>query len=342
MTDLLASEQSFADAFILGLRDRALSHSAAQQLIALSHCLASEWVRTELAALLRARLPQWARAPGMAEPPAAPPSLDEQVLQRAAELGLDALEVASERPLGPWRARFAPLRSLRPRRAAASSLPAWPQAFDPAAFHFHAALLATEGFGRLRLAGRECHLLYNKYPLGPFGGLLVPEPEAGLAQQLDGALASWAWQALERLGSVVPAATLGFNSLGACASVNHLHLHLLVEQAELPIAAARWAHNGGNLGYPLRVEPLGSPQELGQWLRQALANRSAHHLVLRPGRGWGIERLPQAAVAPAAWTTGVAFLEIAGIALLAERASFAALEASSFEQELARVGGQRA
>jgi hypothetical protein len=139
---------------------------------------------------------------------------------------------------------------------------------------------------------------------------------------------------MEELGRALPDAVVGFNSLGACASVNHLHLHLLVEPAGLPLASGGWTHEGGPLPYPLRVERLGSPDELAGWVEQALAAGRAHHVLLTPGRAWGLLRAPQGQGTPAPWTTGVAFLEAAGVALVADPDHAAAVE-----QELRRVRG---
>jgi hypothetical protein len=45
---------------------------------------------------------------------------------------------------------------------------------------------------------------------------------------------------------------MGYNSIGAYASVNHLHFQLFIENEKLPVTNSIWAHNGGTKEYPAK------------------------------------------------------------------------------------------
>ncbi|NXV48142.1 GDPP1 phosphorylase, partial [Uria aalge] len=111
------------------------------------------------------------------------------------------------------------------------------QPFDPAAFNF-TRLRPAELLLRLRRPGGPDPLLVaiNDSPLERGHVLLLPEPARGLPQALTAPLLRGGLEAA--LLSAHPGFRLGFNGLGGCASVNHLHLHgfylrrpLLVESA---------------------------------------------------------------------------------------------------------------
>ncbi|XP_068266436.1 GDP-D-glucose phosphorylase 1 [Nyctibius grandis] len=137
-----------------------------------------------------------------------------------------------------------PVRSLR-------------QPFDPAAFNF-TRIRPGEVLLRLRRAGGgpaapdPLLVAINVSPLERGHVLLLPEPARGLPQALTAPVLRAGLEAA--LLSAHPGFRLGFNSLGGCASVNHLHLHGFYLDRPLPVEAA-----------PAR--PLRPPCGLGLLLR---------------------------------------------------------------------------
>lgn len=74
---------------------------------------------------------------------------------------------------------------------------------------------------------REHSLLVNANPLLRWHGLLVPAPSAGHAQVMTATLLREVALVAAALGRGPAGIALGFNSLGAWASVNHFHMHVL-------------------------------------------------------------------------------------------------------------------
>ncbi|KAK2524440.1 hypothetical protein Q9233_009369 [Columba guinea] len=117
------------------------------------------------------------------------------------------------------------------------------QPFDPAAFNF-TRLRPGELLLRLRRAGdapgpaapEPLLVAINASPLGRGHVLLLPAPARRLPQALTAPALHGGLEAA--LLSAHPGFCVGFNGLGGCASVNHLHLHGLYLPRPLPVKAA--------------------------------------------------------------------------------------------------------
>ncbi|NXJ85046.1 GDPP1 phosphorylase, partial [Trogon melanurus] len=131
------------------------------------------------------------------------------------------------------------------------------QPFDPTAFNF-TRLRPGELLLRLRgPAGADVLLAaINASPLERGHVLLMPEPGRRLPQALTAPVLRAGLEAV--LLSAHPGFRVGFNGLGAGASVNHLHLHGLYLDRPLPVETA-----------PAR--PLCPPRRLGLLLHHVPA-----------------------------------------------------------------------
>ncbi|NXS57086.1 GDPP1 phosphorylase, partial [Brachypteracias leptosomus] len=119
------------------------------------------------------------------------------------------------------------------------------QPFDPAAFNF-TRLRPGEVVLRLHRAAGEPRdgpaapapllVAINVSPLERGHVLLLPEPGRRLPQALTAPALHGALEAA--LLSAHPGFRVGFNGLGGCASVNHLHLHGYYVSCPLPVEAA--------------------------------------------------------------------------------------------------------
>lgn len=156
--------------------------------------------------------------------------------------------------------------------------------FDPAEFHFNRVrddsgeVLAELRDGTTDQSGRH-RILVNVSPLMYGHGLLIPFSEKCLPQQLTGEAIDLAVSLLRRDMDHAAAASqeeeslpkitnangnsaassdefcIGFNSLGAFSSVNHLHLHVLYPSELDHAARGERLFPDGRNGFPIAYAP---------------------------------------------------------------------------------------
>ncbi len=79
--------------------------------------------------------------------------------------------------------------------------------------------------------------------------------------------------------SVLPGLYLGYNSLGAYASVNHLHFHAVIRERELPVEAEHWTHRGGTRDYPLSVRLFDSISDSWEYIETLHAAGQTYNVL---------------------------------------------------------------
>ena len=271
------------------------------------------------------------------------PEDDLMVFLKLMAIGFENLSLAEMRKTGPWEVQFNPLRALRPPRASAAKVDGLRQPFNPNGFHFAKPFLAKEVFWQGELLGQDISLLYNKFPFAPLHGLLVPARSDGLPQFLTPHWHGYAWEATQALGARLPGFGLAYNSLGAYASVNHLHFQSFVRELPLPLLNPAWRHNGGSEGYP--VDCLTFDDEFGSWqyLDELHRREIAYNLVYRPGRLYVLPRRhqSQAVATPSTLQTSLGanpgWYELAGGVAAFGRQDFAHIDARSIAEELGKL-----
>jgi hypothetical protein len=262
---------------------------------------------------------------------------DRDVFERLRRHGFERLEVTRWRQCGPWELQFNPLRAFRPPRMSDAVVDEPGRPFDPAAFNFNRPFLRDEILWEGEMDAAAWRLLYNKFPFATLHGLLVPRPADCLPQRLDAGIVTTVWSLLTRLGERVPGIGLGYNAYGAFASVNHLHFQLYARDGLYPIERDTWAHNGGASRYPLAVRTPETPGELWALLADLHGRRRGYNLLLRPGRGFVVERPLQGSYRHSGWTGGFAWSECAGGVTLFGRETFDALEEKAITAEFAAM-----
>jgi hypothetical protein len=253
------------------------------------------------------------------------PEDDLLVFLKLMAIGFDGVATTAWREAGPWRIQFNPIRALRPPRASGGRMEGLHRPFDPAGFHFNKPFLAKEVLWEGPLAGKNARLLYNKFPFAPLHGLLVPEPQREMPQWLTPELHGWAWEVAAGLGAGLPGFGLAYNSLGAQASVNHLHFQTFMGSADLPVLSPRFGHNGGVTAYPLACQVMDSLEEAWFLLDDLHQQAAPYNLIYTPGRLHILPRQPQDSRSLPAWSGGMGWSELAGVMTVFGREDFEAL-----------------
>ena len=239
------------------------------------------------------------------------------------------------REAGPWRLAYNPMRALRPPRASKQPFAGLSRPFDPQAFHFDKPFLRPEIINEISFDGVPLRIMYHKFPFAPWHLLLVIDAAAHRPQYLDDESHDLLWSLTDVMAAQLPDIGLAYNSLGAGASINHLHAHSFLSDEPLPLEAARWRHNGGEQPYPLQVERFESLRESRARIGELQQRDQPFNLLYRPGHCYLAPRPPQNSVPLPDWMGVPAWYEIAGGFNLAEASRFQALTAADIEAALA-------
>jgi diadenosine tetraphosphate (Ap4A) HIT family hydrolase len=263
---------------------------------------------------------------------------DRVVFHQLEALGFASLTPVRFRQLDPWELQYNPLRSLRPPRLMKAQMDGLSVPFNPSGFHFAKPFLRKEIFWQGPLCGRHVSLFYNKFPFIERMGMLVPEVQEARPQYLQQADHAYAWQVMQSLAEKLPGIGMGYNSLGAFASVNHLHFHLFQRQRPLPVVSDLWCHNGGDIPYPVECLCFDSPARAWELIREWHGTQTPYSLLYMPGRLYCLSRKPQAKTRVAPWSGGVGWYEMAGGFSVVDEAAFNRLVAGDVEAAMIAAG----
>lgn len=255
--------------------------------------------------------------------------------------GFEALEPTERRSAGPWEVQFNHLRSFRPLRNSQRPMDSIRAPFDAHGFHFNKPFIQQEALWSGELLGRHIDLYYNKYPFVELHSLLVPERERCLPQYHREDMHAFIWRLAEQLAGGLPGVRIGFNALGAFASVNHLHYQVSVRDEPLPVELAQWRHNGGGAEYPVNCRAFDDAGEAWAFIAALHASNQAYNLLYTPGRMYCMPRRLQGHFALADWSSGFSWYEMSGGMITFSHRDYVALHAPEIEKQLqyARLEG---
>lgn len=236
-----------------------------------------------------------------------------------------------------WLLAYNPMRALRPPRASKQPFDGLQRPFNDNAFHFDKPFLRAEIIGEESFAGMPLRVMYHKFPFAPYHLLLLIEAAAHRPQYLNTDANALLWQLTETMGEQLPGIGIAYNSLGAGASINHLHAHSFLQQTPLAIEAAHWQHNGGTRPYPLPVECYTSASESSERIDELHRRDQPFNLLYRPGKCYLVVRQPQGVVALPSWAGIPAWYEVSGGFNLADRESFETLTPKQIETALSQL-----
>jgi hypothetical protein len=249
-------------------------------------------------------------------------------------VGFERLQQTEIRQAGVWEVQFNQLRSFRPKRITSQIPEHLQMSFDASGFHFNKPFMLKEAFWEGSLSGRAATLFYNKYPFVDFHGLLVPERERCLPQYLTEEYHHYIWLATLDLSRTLAGVGFGYNSLGAFASVNHLHFQMFVKANGFPVMLEAWQHNGGATPYPSLCARFDSASAAWLYLQDLHLRETPYNLLYSKDQLFVFPRKKQGCYAQPEWTSGFTWHELAGGMITFNRESFTNLDHPVIAQAL--------
>jgi diadenosine tetraphosphate (Ap4A) HIT family hydrolase len=211
-----------------------------------------------------------------------------------------------------WLCTYNPLRALRPARASKEAFTDLQKPFKEDSFHFDKAFLRAEIISKEEFDGALLQVMYHKFPFAPYHLLIVINAAQHQGQYLDQKAHQLSWNLATHIEKNIPGFGIAYNSLGAGASVNHLHIHSFVDKTLLAIEKPIWQHNGGTQAFPLNVTRCGSAQKSWQLIRQLHTKNKPYNLLYRGEVCYIIERKPQGRITLPAWMPSPGWYETCG------------------------------
>ena len=219
---------------------------------------------------------------------------DIAVMKSLIEIGLDNLEAVEYHKVDSggvdYLLNYNQLRSFRPARMSKSDNIQLDSPFKPEGFHFARPFLEKEIFAEGEVDGKQLSLLYNKFPFVYYHALLVVDKEKHNNQYLTQDYLNYIVNLQSRTQQHCPDFVITYNSLGAVASVNHLHFHAYLETTPLAIFSPAFAHNGGDQHYPANCQVFTNFMEAWQRIEILHNNNTPYNLLIRNNRIYCLPR----------------------------------------------------
>ena len=233
-----------------------------------------------------------------------------------------------------WQCSYNPFRSLRPARASKATFTGLQQPFNEENFHFDKAFLRTEILSEETFEGTHLQVMYHKFPFISYHLLIVIDAAQHRSQHMDQQIHQITWELASHIEKNIPGFGIAYNSLGAGASVNHLHIHSFLNNVPLAIEKPIWRHNGGLRQYPLDTTRCKSMQQTWQLIDQLHQKNNPYNLLYRNKVCYVIKRKPQGSIKAPLWMPTPGWYEACGGFNLENRALFEKLSSDEIESGL--------
>lgn len=214
-----------------------------------------------------------------------------------------------DRKINSWNVQLNKFRMLKPKGYADQVITQVHISFNENDFNFNKIEGPVLWSGDI--SGHKASLYYNKFPYKDLQALLVLDPEKNKEQFLTGEDHSFVFEmtnSLSRLYNV----SFGYNSLGASASVNHLHFHLMVGIEKLPVAEGKWLHNGGNIPYPANIYVYDNPQDSWTLIDKLNQKNIPYNVLYLPGKIYVFPRKFIGTYKDVPWSVGFGWIQMSG------------------------------
>jgi len=253
---------------------------------------------------------------------------DIAVFERLLEMDVDVLPVWESKQVGDWMVFYNIMRQLRPARASSQALDSIIQDFDENKFHFNKSFLKPEILWEGEYKAKNVRVLYNKFPFADYHLLIVVSPELTHAQVLNEELHHYIYSLVQNENQVLPGFGIGFNSLAAGASVNHLHFQGFICEQPFGIEAI------DDDSFPLEVNCCASSESAWKKIVLLLQNDIAFNCLYLKGKCYVVPRSYQGSVDLPEWLDGAGWIDVAGVMTVSDEETFHSLSESSIGNAL--------
>jgi diadenosine tetraphosphate (Ap4A) HIT family hydrolase len=269
---------------------------------------------------------------------------DSDVFKQLVDVDLNDIACWQSRTLGNWEVTLNSMRKLRPARASNETLTSIHKDFDNTKFHFNKPFLKPEILWQgsytfnnksSKNKSKTVRVLYNKFPFSDYHLLLAISPEKNLPQFLTQEMHAFMVSMVNEVAIMFPGFGVGFNSLAAGASVNHLHFQGFIREEEFPIEKISWEHNGGDTAYPLQVKRFAD--NAWPYIESLIEKEIAFNCVYRKNACYVVPRRYQGSVDLPDWLQGAGWLDVAGVMTLSDDAVFSLLDEQLVAEALGRM-----
>lgn len=264
---------------------------------------------------------------------------DVDVFKKLLALDVGGISGWQSKESGDWQVVCNSMRQLRPARASSQILDSIKQAFDETKFHFNKPFLKPEilWHGGCKGSGDseiKLRVLYNKFPFSDYHLLIVVSPEKNCEQQLTKESHQLIFSLVQEYRTIFPGFGVGFNSLAAGASVNHLHFQGFIRQQKFPVENKHWAHHGGEKNYPLKVRCFIEVESSWQYIAQLIDKDVAFNCIYKENVCYVVARKYQGTVALPEWLMGAGWLDVAGVVTVSDEKTFDSIKSEAITEAL--------
>ncbi len=236
---------------------------------------------------------------------------DTQIFLKLKDMKLDWQNwtMTEDRKINSWNVQLNKFRVLKPKGYGVKKISNTFQKFNSQDFNFNK--IKNPPIWQGTLLKRNMSLYYNKFPYKDLQSILVLDPQLNKEQFLTESDHVYIWNLCLELKHLYNL-YIGYNSLGAFASINHLHFHLVVGIEELTIVQNKWSHNSGAVKYPATVYVFETAAKAWDLIKQMNSQNVPYNLLYMPGKIYIYPKKFQGTYEDPLWSTGLGWYELSG------------------------------
>lgn len=214
-----------------------------------------------------------------------------------------------DRKINSWNVQLNKFRILKPQGYNDQTITDLHVPFDDSKFNFNK--IPDPPLWNGDLNGHHVSLFYNKFPYKDLQAVFVPDSEKNIEQLLTEEYHRFVFDLTTSLSNLRNI-SFGYNSLGAAASVNHLHFHMMVGIEKLPVTDPEWVHNGGSKPYPATIHVFDNIKDSWSLIDRLNQQNIAHNVLYLPGKIYVFPRKFIGTYIQAPWSTNFGWIQFSG------------------------------